>query len=759
MNKKKSGKITAFISFLKPVFMSFGLLSACIGAAPLDDPAQEGQAFFQRGAYEQAIQRWKAAANGPARSVDTLTRLAAAYQAAGDYPSAYTVFLQALNESAQHGTTMQQVLLYSHFGDLLIAMQQPEAAKTYLDKGITLARTLDEPLVLAHLLNNSGNVSSVLREYSAALPAYAEVVKLAERAGDTALQIQALNNRGRAAIQQGDAESAAAAFNALVPLVHGLPAGYGKSFQLVSLGLLALRLQMRFPEQRRLLAIAAQALAEAAELAGENARLSAYAKGYLGEIYERMDRYPEALQLTREAIFLAQETPDLFYRWEWQRGRLLLAQQNLAGAAAAYRLALDHLQGIQMKLATGRRDAEEVFQERIRPVYYGYADVLLRQAAAASSATAGTRLLHQARDTIERLKAAELQDYFRNACISKPPKTAKLDSLDARTAVLYPIILPDRTELLLSLPDGIHQVIVPAGADELGRTILKFQQNLQTRTSWRFIKQSKKLYRWLIAPIRAKLAARHINTLVIVPDGPLRMIPLAALHNGKKYLVQELALAVTPGLNLTDPRHLPRQNINVLLNGLSESVQDFSALPNVPLEISKIKALYGHSTVLLDKEFSLKAVSKVLQASPYSIVHVASHGQFDRDPDKTFLLTYDNKLTIDRLERLLAISQFRNEPVELLTLSACQTATGDERAALGLAGVAIKAGARSALASLWFVNDEAASQLAIEFYRQLQNPDLSKAQALQNAQKKLLAQRMFRHPAYWSPFLLIGNWL
>jgi len=146
---------------------------------------------------------------------------------------------------------------------------------------------------------------------------------------------------------------------------------------------------------------------------------------------------------------------------------------------------------------------------------------------------------------------------------------------------------------------------------------------------------------------------------------------------------------------------------------------------------------------------------------PTSIIFkdISSHGQFDRNPKKSFLLTYDSKLTMDRLEKLFRVTGLRKRQVELLTLSACQTAVGNERAALGLAGVALKAGARSALASLWFVDDEATSQLVGEFYQQLQNPELSKAQALQNAQRKLAKQRRFRHPAYWAPFLLIGNWL
>jgi CHAT domain-containing protein len=92
-------------------------------------------------------------------------------------------------------------------------------------------------------------------------------------------------------------------------------------------------------------------------------------------------------------------------------------------------------------------------------------------------------------------------------------------------------------------------------------------------------------------------------------------------------------------------------------------------------------------------------------------------------------------------------------------LSACETAMGDDQAALGLAGVAIKAGARSALATLWSINDRASSALVMEFYRQLGDSSVSKAVALQRAQLKMLADSAYDHPAYWSPFLLLNNWL
>jgi CHAT domain-containing protein len=196
-----------------------------------------------------------------------------------------------------------------------------------------------------------------------------------------------------------------------------------------------------------------------------------------------------------------------------------------------------------------------------------------------------------------------------------------------------------------------------------------------------------------------------------------------------------------------------------LINGLSEAVQGFPPLPSVVKEVNTIKQVFTNSTVLLDKAFSLNAVNNALQSNPYEIIHISSHGQFVSNHKDSFLLTYDDRLTMDRLENLFQLSESRQNKVELLTLSACQTAVGDERAALGLAGVAIKAGARSALASLWYVDDEATSQLITDFYQHLQKPNVSKAQALQHAQKKMAAQHKYRYPAYWAPFLLIGNWL
>jgi len=187
-------------------------------------------------------------------------------------------------------------------------------------------------------------------------------------------------------------------------------------------------------------------------------------------------------------------------------------------------------------------------------------------------------------------------------------------------------------------------------------------------------------------------------------------------------------------------------------------VQGFPPLPNVAEEITRIHRLYD-GAMLENSTFTLSNFEKDLDERPYSIVHVASHGKFDKDAHNTFLLTYDGKLNMDTLQRYMASTTYRKQPVELLTLSACQTAVGDDKAALGLGGIAVKAGARSALATLWYINDQASSILVADFYEDLKEPGISKAKALQQTQLKLLKDRRYEHPSYWSPFLLIGNWL
>jgi CHAT domain-containing protein len=240
-------------------------------------------------------------------------------------------------------------------------------------------------------------------------------------------------------------------------------------------------------------------------------------------------------------------------------------------------------------------------------------------------------------------------------------------------------------------------------------------------------------------------------------------------ENNKKYLIEKYAIAITPGLKLVDPKPISAiGDLHVLTAGLSELQQNlpahqgFNPLPNVKLELEKIKKLGLSSELILNKNFLTKTIKTEINASRFPIVHLATHGNFSSNFENTFILSWDNRINVKDLNTLLRNNQLNQRlPIELLVLSACETASGDKRAALGLAGVAVRAGARSTLATLWSVVDKSTAQLMGEFYQQLKNSqktNINKIQALQQAQLALLKDKEYKHPHFWAPFVMVGNW-
>jgi CHAT domain-containing protein len=385
-----------------------------------------------------------------------------------------------------------------------------------------------------------------------------------------------------------------------------------------------------------------------------------------------------------------------------------------------------------------------------------FSDLLLRRARA--EPTHASALIREARNAIEELKASELQDYFRDSCVAAfQARQRSVATVATGSAVIYPITLPDRLELLISFGEEQRQVTVPIAAAALRSEVQEFRELLEKRTTNEYLVSARLLYDQLIRPIEPMLDAHQIDTLVIVPDSVLRVIPFAALYDGRNFLIEHYATAIAPSMHLIDPGPLTERSRVALVLGISQSVQGFADLPNVSREVEQVHRIEGGEEIV-NNAFTKARFDSELKSTPYNIVHIASHGQFGADPKQTFLLAYDGPLNMDRLETDIKYGERRESALELLVLSACETATGDDRAALGLAGVALKAGARSALAGLWYVSDEAAGELVVDFYRALQSGQ-SKAHALQAAQRKLLSSQRFAHPAYWAPFLVIGNWL
>ena len=736
-------------------------VASCLAALLVALP---GAAFatFADDPWEQAALRATEAveaerkAGDAARLAEALARRAEAYQALGHRSQA----LLDLEEAAAllDGRSAPPALVAGVTGALgqaYFLAGRLDRAQPTLGRALDLARSANAPRLEAAVQNDLGLVLAAEGKPDAALAAYRAAAQRARAANDGLLAAKASLNAARLEQRQSrGTEAAPLAREALVALAT-VPDSREKAFQLAAAG----EVLRRAGDQ----AGAESALTQAARIAADrkDARASAYAQGYLAELALDRGRMAEALDLNARAVFAAQSagTPETLFLWQWQEARLLDRAGRSDDALAAYRRALEALGPLKVDYATELWASRESFRAEIGPAYLGYTDLLLRRAGGTKDVAEVRKTLREAQGVLERFKTVELEDYFRDDCVARYLARAKpVEQTAPRTAVVYPVPLADRLDLLVSVGADIHRVTVPVDEATLRRESLQLRALLEKRTTYQYLPHARRIYDWVIRPIEPLLEKAGVETLVFVPDQPLRSIPLGALHDGRDFLIVRYAIATAPSLTLTEPQPLVAKGARVLASGLTEAVQGFPALPYVGMELDELNAI-GSGAELRDRTFTADNLERELRDKPFSIVHVASHAQFESDSRRSFLLTYDGRMTIDRLESSMKLNRYRDEPVELLFLSACQTAAGDERAALGLAGVAVKAGARSALATLWHINDQASSLLVAEFYRQVGQPGVNKAEALRRAQLKMLTDLRYRHPGYWSPFLVIGNWL
>jgi CHAT domain-containing protein len=477
--------------------------------------------------------------------------------------------------------------------------------------------------------------------------------------------------------------------------------------------------------------------------------------GLLGGLYKDEGRNAEALRLTYRAISLAQSinAQDQLYRWDWQAGTIEESLGQTALAAQSFDRALFTLSTIRSDVLQSSRQA---FSQRVEPVYLDYADVHLREAAALADGSAEQqRILREVRDQLETLKQAEVQDYFNNSCAVSNAVASNRGTNIPGAAIVYPILLTDRTEVLIETGGQLRRFSAPVSRGELTATVRKLRIGIERPNAGdQYRTPAQALYRWLIADAEPWLASEKVNTLVFVPSGPLRTVPLAVLLDGNQFLIERYAIATTPAITLIPTLGVPTTN-RVLIAGLTKSVQGFAALPSVNTEIRDIGAIFPGQS-LEDETFRLTSISTDLSDPHFSVAHLATHGEFSADHRQSFILTYDSRLTMDGLQTALGK---RADALDLLVLSACSTAAGDDRAALGLAGVAVQSGAKSALASLWSISDEATASLMVSFYKSRKAGGETKAQSLQQAQLALLRSPTYGHPSYWAPYLMIGNWL
>jgi CHAT domain-containing protein len=729
------------------------------------DHLGRGTTAFRAGDMAAAVQEWTEAIRlarliaAPDLEAQALTRRGEVYRTQGYLRDAEADLRAALAEAEASGSQALIAESSGALGNLELVSRHTELAEPLLRRSRDLASQLGDRNILAASDNDLGNFYAQTGRAEAAASAYDEAIASAIAAGDDAFAATAEVNAARLALQLNDARRARDLLARAVARLQRTPPSYSGTMALVSAGSIVFERKGNISAEDRQIAERAFEAAIRAADALHNATLASLARGDLGRLYERTGRVGEASRLTDQALFAAQrgQEPELSFRWDWQQARLARQQGHLDTALASYRRAVAELQSVRQDIPVEYRNGSSSYRTTFGPLYLEFADLLLRRSAA--DPTQAAPLIREARDTIETLKESELQDYFRDSCVTAfEAQQRSIETIAPGTAVLYPISLPDRLELLVSFGQDQRQFTIPVPEPALRAEVQRFRELLEKRTTNEYLGPARQLYDQIIRPIDPLLRERQIDTLVIVPDNVLRVVPFAALHDGQNFLIEHYATAIAPSMRLVAPKPLAAEPRVALVLGISQSVQGFGSLPNVLHEVGAVHDIEGGKELVNDA-FTESHFASELKTTPYNIVHIASHGQFGDDPKKTFVLAYDGELNMNELETDIKYSEHRENALELLVLSACETATGDDRAALGLAGVALKAGARSALASLWYVSDQAAGELVVDFYRALQSSGESKAHALQAAQRKLASSARYAHPAYWAPFLLIGNWL
>ncbi len=734
----------------------------------------QGILQLKKGEAQQAIVTWQKAAINYQRIGDelglirTLINQASAFKNLGLYRRAVKTLTQVEASLAEQSNSTIKAAGLRSYGDILRLVGQIERSQQVLEQSLAVAADLQSPsqevkslLALGNTLRSNGNKQKALEFYQQGLrtchsdrpclktnlPLQINLAQLNllldteywQRSDELIPEIQSIV--GNLPREQTDV-------NHKINFAHSLV----KLRQKAALNKVKLN---HTPSWQEIDQTIASAIQQAATIG--NKRAESYALGLRGQIEEQLQHWETARSHSQKALIIAQNinSAEISYLWQWQLGRISQAQNDRSGAIAHYSQAVELLKSLSQDLVAIDPDLQYSFRESVEPVYRGLVSLLLTPNPGEEVSQEN---LETGRNVIESLQLAELHNFFREACLDAQP--VKIDRLDSQAAVIYPIILGDRLEVILSLPQQpLRHYSTAISQEKLENIIEQLRQSLVIRSRRQFYAPSRKLYDWLISPALDDLASSGVKTLVFVPDGALRNIPMGALYDGKHYLIEQYSVALTPGLQLLAPRHLEQLQLQTIAAGLTEKRQGFSALNHVNSELTEIKSRVN-SVVLLNENFTTEALQQEIKFSDRPIVHIATHGQFSSSLEDTFLLAWDSRININKLDSILQTrTPSQEEAIELLVLSACETANGDKWAALGLAGMAVRAGARSTLATLWSVNDRATAELMSQFYQELATKPTAKAEAVRQAQLTLLHSRWYKHPFYWAPYVLLGNWL
>jgi len=523
-------------------------------------------------------------------------------------------------------------------------------------------------------------------------------------------------------------------------------------------------------------AAAIRRLLEAAQRDAEGLgddRLAAYVWGALGRLDASLGNLSQAQAETEQAIALAQRTGshELLYRWNWQLAHL--HEQQGFDSLDDYQRAFESLKALRFNLTTLDPNLRFAFRDKIEPIYREYAQKLFDREQMTQSE------LRRAIEVMDALQIAEINDFFGADCLEvRSHELGKYSD----TTVIYILTFPDKFEVILETPDQTLKRYPVSFSEDIDTFLDSVQLSLISGFNDKAL--LTRLYQALIAPIEDDLEQINPKQLAFVLSGKIRTIPMAALYDGQAYLIENYAIAISPSLELLEPRGLRIQDIEVIAAGREtfdnlldqmENQPEFHSLrlaemTNINLafvrqELMRISDLVETKT-LFAEAFTVESLEQEIQSLNYRIVHIATHGRFSNFAEDTFILA-DRPLKMSQLADILNVNDpTRQSDIDLLVLSACQTAQESDRAVLGMAGIAARAGVRTIIGSFWTVDDYSTAWMMEQFYQGLksfqnQEVQVNKAQALRQAQIAMIRGDLgpnYTRPYFWAPFVLIGHW-
>ncbi|MBD2246058.1 CHAT domain-containing protein [Nostoc sp. FACHB-888] len=739
----------------------------------------QGRLQLTMGQADKALATWQQTeeiyrqADNKSGVVRSQINQAQAWRSQGFYPRAIKTLEQVSQTLKSQPDSIEKTVTLRSLGDTLLVLGDLEKSRQALEESLIIARNLQSNADIGASLFSLGNNARKQEDIPKAIAYYQQTVAASP---SPLIKAQAQLNHLSLLIE----DKRAAEVQTILPLVESqieqLPlsrasvyaqVNFSKSLAKVKSGILQASSQNYYSgfSTKDSAVLLANAIQESQSLGDK--RAEAYALKSLGGLYEETKQWKEAQQLTRQGLALAQSSnaPEITYSLEWQLGRLLWAQKDINGAIAAYDSAVGTLESLRRDLVANKdvvnQDVQFNFRDSVEPVYRESVELLLKSQ---EGKPPDEKILEKARERIEALQLAELDDFFREACLQgqRVALDQVVDKDNPTAAIFYPIILPDELQVIVKIPkqplQSYSNKIPQANVDKL---LVELRKNLVNPTATKVVQtQAHQVYDWLLKPMESQLQKSGVNTLVFVLDGQLRNLPMAALYDGKQYLVEKYAVALSLGLQLLDPKPLVQQQLRALTAGLTQpppGFSEFAPLLAIKSEFEGITKAGVSTTSLLDGDFKKKNLESEIGDTSFNIVHLATHGQFSSRLEDTFILDFDGQINVKDFDTL-----FRSQGksiVELLVLSACQTATGDSRATLGLAGAAVRAGARSTIASLWQIDDQSTAMFVSAFYRELKSGKITKAEAIHRAQLELLKHPNYKAPSFWSAYVLIGNWL